>query len=129
MDPNGSLKQAVAMLDGVRILVENGSVFPASLHLRAMLEASLFAEWILSSNSEARANAYYVANLRRERESAEKLLAGDFEAVMSKAAKERVDLLRAEAAKMEAHRADRAAIGLLGSSMASGCGRPRPPHT
>ena len=75
------LKQFVGMLESVRTLVSGGLVFQASLPLRAMLEASLYAEWILKTDSHTRANAYYVANFRAERSRSQKHLAGDFDSL------------------------------------------------
>ena len=61
------LRQVVAMLDGIEVLLSNGAVHAAQLQLRALLEASVYIEWILQSDSEKKAAYYYVHNLRRKR--------------------------------------------------------------
>ncbi len=59
-------KQVVAALDGVEQLARTGSRLAACVVARSLLEASLYCEWVLSAESDERARAYYVANLRRE---------------------------------------------------------------
>jgi hypothetical protein len=61
------LPQAVAMLDGVDILLSNGSVHAANLQMRALFEASVYIDFILLNESERKASYYYVHNLRRKR--------------------------------------------------------------
>jgi hypothetical protein len=61
------LPQAVAMLDGVDILLANGSAHVANLQMRALFEASVYIDWILLNDSERKAQYYYVHNLRRKR--------------------------------------------------------------
>jgi len=61
------LRQVVAMLDSVAILLKNGAVHAAQLQLRALFEASVYIDWILENESEKKALYYYVHNLRRKR--------------------------------------------------------------
>jgi len=61
------LRQAVAMLDGVEVLLSNGAVHAASLQMRGLFEASVYIDWILAGDSERKAAYYYVHNLRRLR--------------------------------------------------------------
>ena len=61
------LRQAVAMLDAVEVLLSNGSSHAANLPMRALFEASTYIEWILLSDSELKARYYHVHNLRRKR--------------------------------------------------------------
>src|SRR3954469_11917994 len=74
------LKQVIAMLDGIEVLVRNGIVHAAFLQSRAALEASLYLEWILVSDSEHKANCYIVATLRHERMWALRATKGSAEA-------------------------------------------------
>jgi Family of unknown function (DUF5677) len=67
------LRQAVAMLDGAEVLLSNGAVHAAKLQMRALLEVSLYIHWILLSDTEKKADYYYVHNLRRKRLWAERL--------------------------------------------------------
>ncbi len=61
------LRQAVAMLDGIEILLSNGAVYVSNLQRRALFESSIYIDWILESDTEKRAAYYYVHNLRRMR--------------------------------------------------------------
>lgn len=61
------LKQMVAMLDAIEALLRAGIVHAAFLPTRVALEASLYLDWILQSDSERRGNCFIVANLRHER--------------------------------------------------------------
>jgi len=61
------LRQVVAMIDGVDILLSNGAVHAANLQMRALFEASVYIDWILLGDSEEKAVYYYVHNLRRKR--------------------------------------------------------------
>lgn len=74
------LRQVVAMLDGVELLVSNGSVHAAALPSRALFEASAYIDWILSADSEKKATYYYVHNLRRQRRWAQRFQKGSPEA-------------------------------------------------
>lgn len=46
------LRQIVTMLDGVEVLLSNGAPYTAQLQLRALLEASIYIEWILESDGD-----------------------------------------------------------------------------
>src|SRR5208282_5602896 len=61
------LRQAVAMLDGIEILLSNGAVYASNLQMRALFEASVYIDWIQLRDTEIRAAYYYVHNLRRMR--------------------------------------------------------------
>jgi hypothetical protein len=61
------LRQAVAMLDGIGILLSQGAVHSAQLQLRALFEASVYIDWILMDDADKKAEYYYVRNLRRKR--------------------------------------------------------------
>jgi hypothetical protein len=70
------LKQIVAMLDAVEVLVRQGISYAGLLQARAAFEASLYVDWILSADAENRANHYLVANLRGERKWAKRAMPG-----------------------------------------------------
>lgn len=72
-------KQVVAALDAVEQLARTGSGLGARVVMRALLEASLYCEWVLSSSGDERARAYYVANLRRELSWSRRALPGTAE--------------------------------------------------
>ncbi len=61
------LRQVVAMLDGIHILLCNGACHVAQLPARALFESSLYIDWILLKDSETKSLYYYVHNLRRKR--------------------------------------------------------------
>ena len=61
------LRQVVAMLDGVDILLSNGACYVSQLPARALFEASVCIDWILQGDSERKSLYYYVHNLRRMR--------------------------------------------------------------
>ena len=61
------LRQVVAMLDSVEILLSQGAPHPANLQMRALFEAYVYIEWMLESDAEKKASYYYVHNLRRKR--------------------------------------------------------------
>jgi len=48
------LRQVVAMLDAIQVLLSNGAVHAAHLQLRALFEASIYIDWILESDSRKR---------------------------------------------------------------------------
>jgi hypothetical protein len=73
------LKQVVAMLDAVEVLARQGISYAALLQARAAFEASLYIDWILSTDSDNRAKHYVVANLREERQWAQRAIAGTTE--------------------------------------------------
>jgi hypothetical protein len=74
------LRQALAMLDGVEILLCSGAVHIAHLQMRALFEVSVYIDWILLSDSETKATYYYVHNLRRKRALAQRVQPGSVEA-------------------------------------------------
>lgn len=74
------LRQVVAMLDGVEILVSNGAVHAAGLQARALFEASVYIDWILKADADSKATFYYVHNLRTQRRWARRAQAGSAEA-------------------------------------------------
>lgn len=59
-------KQVVSALDAVQQLARTGSGLAARVVMRALLEASLYCQWVLSSANDERARTYYIGNLRRE---------------------------------------------------------------
>jgi hypothetical protein len=61
------LRQVVAMLDGIHVLLSHGACYVAQLPTRALFEASAYIDWILLSDSEKKCLYYYVHNLRRKR--------------------------------------------------------------
>jgi hypothetical protein len=62
------LRQVLTHLDGMTVLIAAGNSFTAALQLRSLLEIQLAMEWLLKSDTEAKANHLYVANLRRRRQ-------------------------------------------------------------
>jgi hypothetical protein len=60
-------KQAVEMIDGAQVLLDQGAVNPSKLQLRALFEVSVYFDWLLADDRDARATAYYAWNLRRKR--------------------------------------------------------------
>lgn len=58
------LKQVVGLLDAAEVLIRAGAVQPALLQLRALFEATVYLDWILHRDTERRARAYHVSNLR-----------------------------------------------------------------
>lgn len=58
-------KQAVGFLDAGQVLLASGCVNTAALQLRALFEVSVYIAWIVRRETDRRARAYYVANLRR----------------------------------------------------------------
>ena len=61
------LKQVVAMVDATQVLLAAGNSHAAFLPARSAWEASVYLDWILSGDSERRANCYLVGNYRDER--------------------------------------------------------------
>jgi hypothetical protein len=105
------LRQALAMLDGVDILLSNGAVHVAHLQMRALFEASVYIDWILLSDSERKAAYYYVHNLRRKRLWAWRTQPGsadslEFITMMNKSGVQINDKLR-EASKEQIREIDR----------------------
>lgn len=62
------LRQFIVHLDGAAILAAAGNCSTANLQLRSLLETSHTLEWLLASDTEAKVNHLYVANLRRRRQ-------------------------------------------------------------
>lgn len=61
------LRQVVAMLDAMDILLSNGATYASHLQMRALFEASVYIDWILQADSEKKIDYFYVHNLRRKR--------------------------------------------------------------
>jgi hypothetical protein len=61
-------RQFLAHLDGVAILAGSGNCISAFLQLRSLLEIALTMEWILKTDTEAKINHLWVANIRRRRQ-------------------------------------------------------------
>jgi len=61
------LKQAVAMLDAVEILVSQGALYAAHVPARALFEVYLYISWVLQQDKDQRGKQYYVWHLRRRR--------------------------------------------------------------
>lgn len=59
------LKQIVAMIDAVEVLVSHGAVFATHLPARSLFETWLYIEWILKKDTSKRAKQYYVWDLRK----------------------------------------------------------------
>ena len=80
------LKQVVAMLDAVEVLVSSGAVLAAHLQARAIMEASLYLDWMLVSDTEKKAKHFYVADLRSEKSDGTRVLGNDeaFNKLMNK---------------------------------------------
>lgn len=74
------LKQIVAMIDAVEVLLREGCGLAAVLPARAAFEASLYLHYVLEADSDLRASRYYVANVRSDRNWAKKLIPGTPEA-------------------------------------------------
>jgi hypothetical protein len=105
------LRQVVAMLDGVEILLSNAAAHAAQLQMRALFEASVYIDWILESDSEKKAAYYYVHNLRRKRLWASRTQAGsaesqEFIAMMNKSGVQISDKIR-ESSRQQIQEIDR----------------------
>lgn len=61
------LRQVVAMLDAIEVLLSAGIVYSAGLQARALFEASAYVEWILQSDAAKKATFYYVHDVRKQR--------------------------------------------------------------
>jgi hypothetical protein len=84
------LRQLVAMIDAIEILLCRSAVHAATLQLRAMFEASVYIDWMLAGDRENKAAYYYVHNLLRLRRWAMRVQSGTaessgFEDIMNKA--------------------------------------------
>jgi hypothetical protein len=73
------LKQIVAMLDAVHVLVSVGAVRAAFLPARAAFEASIYLDWMLFSDTEKKALCYMASNYRDERLWANRTIRGTSE--------------------------------------------------
>jgi hypothetical protein len=74
------LKQVVAMVDTVEILVRNGQIHGAFLPARAAFEATMYLQWILVSDTDRKATCYMVSNYRKARLWASRSIKGTHEA-------------------------------------------------
>lgn len=72
----GLLKQVIAMLDAVEILVSQGAVYAAHVPARVLFEAYLYIQWILREDHERRARQYYAWQIRQERMWARRVTPG-----------------------------------------------------
>jgi hypothetical protein len=61
------LRQVLAHLDGIAVLVTAGNCFSAGLQIRSLLEIAHTMEWLFKSDTEAKVHYLYVANLRKRR--------------------------------------------------------------
>lgn len=61
------LRQVVAMLDAMDILLSNGATYASHLQMRALFEASVYIDWILRCHSATKTDYFYVHNIRRKR--------------------------------------------------------------
>jgi hypothetical protein len=75
------LKQVVAMVDASEVLLSNGISHAAHLPARTAFEASVYADFILFSDSERKAMHYMVANYRNERLWAQRATKGSPQAI------------------------------------------------
>jgi hypothetical protein len=73
------LKQLVAMVDAVHVLLAAGHGHAAFLPARAGWEASIYLDWILFSDSERKAAWYLVGNYRDERTWVHRITPGTLE--------------------------------------------------
>lgn len=79
------LKQIVAMVDAVEVLLASGCGHASFLPARTAFEASIYLDWILLADSERRATRYIVANFRDERLWAARVIPGtEEEAIFSR---------------------------------------------
>ena len=72
----GLSKQALVALDGLCICLEAGAAHAGHIQARAQWEATLFVEWILQNGRERWGRQYYVADIRRERNSTRRAIIG-----------------------------------------------------
>jgi Family of unknown function (DUF5677) len=73
------LKQIVAMVDAVEVLLTSGCGHASFLPARTAFEASIYLDWILAGDSERRATRYIVGNFRDERLWAARVIPGTTE--------------------------------------------------
>lgn len=70
------LRQAVAMLDSVEVLLDRAAVQAAALPSRTLLELYFSILWIQAEESDRRAKHYFVWNLRQDKLWASRLIQG-----------------------------------------------------
>jgi len=70
------LRQFLTHLDGITILLADGSCGTADLQLRSLLETTHLIEWTLATDTEAKVQHLYVANLRRRRQWDNSMISG-----------------------------------------------------
>lgn len=73
------LRQVVAMIDAIEILLSRSAVHASTLQLRAMFEAAVYLDWMLAGDLETKASYYYVHNLLRLRRWAMRVQPGTAE--------------------------------------------------
>jgi hypothetical protein len=78
------LRQFVAMIDAIEILLCKSAVHAAALQLRALFEASVYMDWMLAGDREKKAVYYYVHNLLRLRVWAMRVQSGTAESTSFK---------------------------------------------
>ena len=84
------LRQFLVHLDGVATLATAGNCATATLQLRSLLETAHTLEWLLVSDTNAKINYLYVANLRQRRQWNSTLVPGTPEAARHTGAAGRV---------------------------------------
>jgi hypothetical protein len=72
----GLLRGALSALDAWHLAASHGAAQAGKLHLRTLLEAFLYTEWILKRGVEPWARRLYVANVRDARRHARRLIPG-----------------------------------------------------
>jgi hypothetical protein len=77
------LREFLAHLDAIAILLDAGNSFSANLQLRSLLEISHTMEWLLKSDTDPKVNHLYVANVRKRRHWQSIAIAGTREAMQS----------------------------------------------
>src|ERR1051325_3671819 len=107
------LRQAVAMLDSIEVLLSRGCLHTANLQLRALFESSTYIEWILASDAERKARHYHVHNLRRKRIWASRAISGSPEAAAFSTAMGKYGLSITEDIKKKSRRQIRAINKIL----------------
>jgi uncharacterized protein DUF5677 len=72
----GLLRQLVVSLDGWQLCATGGAAQAARVHLRGVLEAFLYMEWILTRGKERWARQLYIATIRANRRSTRRAIPG-----------------------------------------------------
>lgn len=70
------LRQVVAMLDATHIALDAGHTQAAALSARTGLEASVYLEWMLATETERRGQYFYIGDLRKKRVWSERSIRG-----------------------------------------------------